>query len=782
MRRPMTLMALAAVSVPLVLLPGPAPGLAREDPPSLPPMQVVVLVDESGSLSDDDVVREREAARTIAFSVLAPQSEISVVGFGSSNAPGQSAVNVVCKPAVLATEQDRDALAECISGLHRRKPEEGADTDHAAALKQALSIVRAGDAGHKKVVFLLTDGVLDVRASTNYGDNPDRRNAAAKAEAQRTLDQLAAAKAQVWPLGFGAADQAALKGFARGKSCAAGAGDPRDRVVSDSSELTEAVAEAFSSAGCVKYRPIAPQDLDRGSPLDLRGTIPAVASEASIIVYKRDKRVQVEYLAPGARRPAPEEGGSNIQIAGQATEVETIRISDPVPGEWTIRLSSAAVSVKDVEATVVYQAAVRTYLTVNPPQPVAGQEVDVEMQVWARNRAITDAAELSTLTFAATMSGSGGRQKIPLTDPDADGTFSGKVTVPERATGDLTFTGQVTGIGIGGDTRVLNTLLQSAGKVVQGSIRFDVNRATAHPGGEITGQITVRNDSGEPARLRIVVADPTPGADFSIDPAVVDAAPGTTRTPFALKLGGRAAEGTASATVRLVDDATSAVAAERLVAVQVVPEPTFVTRYRWWILAAGVLLVIGLAYLAVRLRARYEAKKVRGLIVRLHATGMTGEEIVGGDSMVLRFTVGTDFSGPNLQPAGARDPEAWEVRRSGTGTVVNGPGSPRAPLAFGARRRVGEGLAIVITDGGTAETADDHADTDRYDPFQGAPSSMPVPGQRAEDETTRYAAASDPFGGGPEPDPFRAADPDPFGAPADPFADFHTTDPGNPFR
>jgi hypothetical protein len=776
MRRPMTMVALAAAGVPLALLPGPVPGHAREDPPTLPPMQVVVLVDESGSLSDDDVIREREAARTIAFSVLAPQSEISVVGFGSSDAPGQSAVHVVCKPTVLAGEQDRDSLAECIDDLHRRKPEEGADTDHAAALKQALSIVRAGADGHKKVVFLLTDGVLDVRNSPNYGDNPDRRNAAAKAEAQRTLDQLAAAKAQVWPLGFGAVDQAALQGFARGKSCTPAAGDPRERVVSDSSKLVAAVAEAFSSAGCVKYLPPDIGDLDRGGSVELHGTIPAIASEASILVYKRDKSVQVEYLAPGAGRPAPHEGGTNIQIAGQATEVETIKISDPVPGRWTIRLSSADVAAEDVAATVVYQAAVRTYLTVNPPQPAPGQEVDVEMQVWARNRAITDTEALSTLTFAATMTGSGGERKIKLADTDGDGTFSGKVTVPDAATGGLTFTGQVTGIGIGGDTRVLNTVLQSSGKVVQGSIRFDVNRATAHPGGEITGQITVRNDTGAPARLRIVVADPSPGADLSTGPAAVDAAPGTTTTPFTLKIGDRTAEGTGSATLRLVDDATSAVVAERLFAVQVVPEPTLVDRYRWWILAAGALLLIGLAYLAVRLRARHEAKKVRGLVVRLYSAGTMSDELTGGNAMVLRFSVGNDFSGAHLQPAPARDPEAWEVRRSGTGTVVAGPGSPRAPLAFGTRRRVGEDLAIVITDDGTAGIIDDGTGPGGFDPFHGAPSSMPIPGQRAEDDPDRQADVSGSFGGGTEPDPFAAAARDQFGG------DFHTTDPGNPFR
>jgi hypothetical protein len=144
--------------------------------------------------------------------------------------------------------------------------------------------------------------------------------------------------------------------------------------------------------------------------------------------------------------------------------------------------------------------------------------------------------------------------------------------------------------------------------------------------------------------------------------------------------------------------------------------------------------------------------------------------------MVLRFIVGNDFSGAHLQPAPARDPEAWEVRRSGTGTVVGGPGSPRAPLAFGTRRRVGEGLAIVITDDDAAGITDDDAGPGGFDPFHGAPSSMPIPGQRAEDDPDRQAGASDPFGDGTEPDPFAAAASDPFGG------DFHTTDPGNPFR
>jgi hypothetical protein len=752
---------LAALSGPLALAAGPAQ--AREDPPILPAMQVVVLVDESGSLSDADVVREREAARTIAFSVLAPSSELSVVGFGSSNGPGQSAVNVVCKPTVLDSEQDRDSLANCISGLQRRKPEQGADTDHAAALQQALSYVQAGKTEHK-IVFLLTDGVLDVANSPAYGDTPERRNAAAKANAARTLDQLAAAKAQVWPLGFGSVDQAALKGFARGKSCTPAAGDPREQVVSDSSKLTAAVAEAFSSAGCVKYSPPDIGDLAKGGDKELHGVIPAIASEASILVYKRDKRVQVEYLAPGASKPAPDAGGSKFEFAGQSTDVETIKISDPQPGEWTIRLSSADVAAKDVTATVVYQAAVRTYLTVNPPQPVPGETVDVQMQVWARNRAITDAAALRGLSFVATMTGAGfGAQQVPLADTDGDGTISGKVTVPAAASGDLVVTGQVTGIGIGGDTRVLNTRVQAAGRAVQGSILFDVNRAAANPGTAIPGRITVKNDSGQPARLRLVVADPSPGTVLRADPAVLEVAPGSSTTPFTLTVGDDTVEGTSSATLRLVNDADpSAVVAERLFAAEVSPVPSIWYRYRWLLLAGAGLLVFALALLAFRLRAINDAKKVRGLTVRLYSAGAMSDELPGDPrSKVLRFTVNQDFTGPHLQPAAARDPEAYEVRRSGAGLVLTAPNTPRAPLGVGVQRRVGKDLSIAVLDAGRSGTTEPEPDgTGGFDPFHGAPATMPIPGAHADAASGQYPPAQDPFG---------PAHGDPFAAPTEPY-------------
>lgn len=740
----------------LVVLPVGSSAIARDDPPVLPALQVVVLVDESGSLSDADVVREREAAQTIAFSVLAPDSVVSVVGFGSSNGPGQSAVDVVCRPTVLSRAQDQDSLATCISKLHRRTPAEGADTDHAAALQQALSFVQAGRP-KRKVVFLLTDGVLDVSHSPNYGDTADRRNAAAKAKAREVLNDLDRAGAQVWPFGFGTV-KPALQDFARGKSCTPAAPDPRARVVPDSAKLTSAVAEAFSSAGCVKYGTPDVGDVPRGGSTDLHITIPAIASDASILVYKRDPRVQVEYRAPDADRPAPDEGGSKFDFAGQSTATESVRITDPQPGTWTIRLSSADVAAKDVAATVVYQAAVKAFLSVDPPQPAEGQAVTVEMQVWARNQPIVDPQELRGLTFGTTLTGDGlPAEHVQLADQDGDGTFSGTIRVPSGVAGDLTFAGVVSGVGIGGDTRILSTRVQAPGAVVRAQILFDDNRATVVPGGTVHGRIVVQNDSGGAARLRLQIADPSRGATLTVDQPVVSAPAGSSTTPFTLRVGANSPLGASSARLRLVEDTDPTYAvAERLFATEVAPKPWIPDWMRWVLLAAAVLLVAVALFVAFRLRSRREARRVDGLTARLYSAGVLVSELEPDDprANVFRFVVYSDFTGLQLQHASPGEPGLYEVRRARSGFSVAADGKRIRTLSPGERRPIGDDRAIAVVDGpdGASPADVDGVGRVSHDPFaEAAPEAPgPVPAPRAG---TPAGAARDPFGAAVK-DPF----------------------------
>ncbi|MFC7612871.1 vWA domain-containing protein [Actinokineospora soli] len=148
----------------------PGQPAAQEQTGKLDPLQVVVLVDQSGSIGEADLQREKDAAKTIVFSALATGSEVSVAGFASSvTADRTGAVDVVCDRVVLDGGQKRDELAKCIERLRKRSSSEGEYTDHATALRQALGYVRAGGP-EKKIVFLLTDGKLDVAGSESWGE------------------------------------------------------------------------------------------------------------------------------------------------------------------------------------------------------------------------------------------------------------------------------------------------------------------------------------------------------------------------------------------------------------------------------------------------------------------------------------------------------------------------------------------------------------------------------------------------------------------------------------
>ncbi|KOV87188.1 VWA domain-containing protein [Nocardia sp. NRRL S-836] len=802
--------------------------VAQDQPPTLPAMQVVVLVDESGSIQDADLVREKEAARTIAFSPWGTGTVLSVVGFASAERAGQSAVDVVCPPAKISEAQQRDVVANCIGGLRKRADGEGDGTDHAAALQQALAHVGAGGP-EKKIVFLLTDGKLDVSGSPSWGSDPDRRNAAAAANVREVLASLDKAGAQVWPLGFGEVDVAALGGFAKGRSCTPAAPDPRERVVPTSAELRTAIFDALSSASCIKILPPETGDVPKGGSLELTVDIPAVASDASIVVFKRDPRVQVEYRARNAARPAPGGGGAKFEFAGQTTETESLRITDPEPGQWVVRLSSAEVAAQDVAATVMYQAAVKAVLTTNPPQPAPGQTVEVDMQVWARGKAVTDPPTLQGLTFVTTLTGTSGfaPQQVTLNDSDGDGTYAGQLKVPDNASGDLTYTGEVTGIGIGGDTRTLFARVSKGAAAVQGQILFDDNRSTVTPGGTVTGTVAITNNSGKDADLRLRLDDLSPGTAVTVDPAAVRVGTGTGTAKFTLRFGPDSALGVSGGKLRLVDE-KDAVVAERLFATEVAPEPGLPEKLWWLWTLLGVLLLAALVWLLLKLRSRAESRKVRGLTAQLWQGGFLTSELSPRDARakVFRFVVVEEFTGLKLQQAGPGETNVYEVRRVRDGVSLTAPGQPPVVLTAGQRKEIGKDLAVGVADErGTAGAAVSGPPGDpfaapaastvdaahgfgapdvsmqpppdpfggSYDPFggsapapagtNGANGSHPDPfgGGGNRPDPFGGGSHSDPFGGGGQPDPFggggqsggpstrRGGQPDPFADPYNPF-------------
>jgi von Willebrand factor type A domain len=721
---------------------------AQEPPPQLKPVRIVVLVDESGSLSPADIARERDAARVIVQGEPSSESTVSVVGFASANAPGQAPVDPVCPPTEVNTPENRQFLADCVGRLRSRTPAQGADTDHVNALRQALSYLDTPGAGDQpKIVFLLTDGVLNVSNSPAYGKNlsPGDRNAAGRQQIPGVLNELSGAGVQVWPLGFGKVDRNQLESFATGAAqdgCGVRTPRPRASVIGGSADLLRAIAAASSAARCTSVSDPVLATLPSGGSVDLAVNVPAIASEGAILVFKRDPRVTVGYFDPqGTEVPTDGElGGSRFQVSGQNSGAEALRIVNPTPGQWTVRLSSApGVPRQDVGALVVFQGAVRAVIAASPPAPSPGSKVEVTMQVRGTRAAITDPAQLRGLTFVTGLNGDGFQpvRPIELKDGDGDGQYRGRITVPNTATGRLNFVGSVTGIGVSGDERTFATQIAPGVNGVQGVLSLGGVNTDVVIGSSLNGSARVSNGSGERRQLRIEVAEPSPGTVVAVEPAQLTVPPsGQAVLPFTVRFDRATAFGPNQARLRLVDASNGALVGELLFSRNIVAEPTFFERL-WWLWALlAIALVGGAVALLLWLRNRgLPADDVRGVLVELRRRGQVADTLTARSrGKEFRFGVRRGASAVDTALTAGAGGDRYLVRRSKDGPAVLGPtGAVAGP---GAPFELGDGLELAVRDRRAVGRADGHV---------GRPRSGAVSG-----EQPRRRPTFDPYGNTPD--------------------------------
>lgn len=711
---------LAARIVPAVLLaqalvPGAAagpgnPSSAQEPPAELQPVQIVVLVDESGSLSPEDVARERDAARVLVQGEPSPESTVSVVGFASADASGQSPVDPVCRPTKLNTPQNRQFLADCIGELRRRTPAEGEGTDHVNALREALGYLSApGAADQPKIVYLLTDGKLDVSKSPAYGNNPDDRNAAARQQIPGLLDELNRAGVQVWPLGFGKADQAQLNGFATGAAqdrCGFTTPPPRARMITGSADLLGAIRDASRAARCTSVGEPVTDELPADGSVDLEVDVPAIASEGSILVFKRDPRVTVSYLDPeGTAVPTNGQLGiSRFELSGQGSEAEALRIVNPTPGQWTVRLAAPpGVPDQQVGAIAIFQGAIRATIGVTPLSPTPGSTVEVTMQVSGSRGAITDPAQLADLTFVAELRGEGFAPVPPveLADGDGDGQPQGPLTVPDSATGLLEFVGSVTGIGVSGAERTQFTRVSRSRPDVAGVLSLDGVGTDVVVGTSLSGTANVTNSTGQPRTLRIEVADQSPGTVVAAEPARLTVpASGKAVLPFTVRFDPATALGVNQARLLLVDESDGAQVGELLFSREVVEEPGLPERLWWLWLLLAVALAGGIACVVWWSQRRRAERDVHGVRVELRRHGQSVESPVRAHrhGEEFRFGVRQGDSGADLGLTTGPGGDRYRVRRGPTGPTLHGPSGEPVDLAPNGALELGDGLQMVVHD------------------------------------------------------------------------------------
>ncbi|WP_306366110.1 vWA domain-containing protein [Nocardiopsis sp. CC223A] len=720
--------ALAVVCLPLLLLgvpapaaalaPAPVPQAAAEDEDPTP-LDIVILVDESGSLTDEDVAEEAKAASALAQSVLNPGSRVAVFGFGSNNGPGQIASREVCAPTFTDEEVGRQYLADCTDDLHRRDDTEGNDTDHALALDSALNVLGDPDspAGSAKLVFLLTDGALDVGDSPGHGP-PDRRNENAAALIDEHLAQARETGVQVWPLGFGdAIDRDQLDDFAAGgadSECSdLDVAAPTARVVEDSSDVLDTFQEALAAATCSALSDPDGDTLPGGDTVTLSVEVPVMATDGALMVVKNNPAITVEYTDPDGTTVDTshnEHNGSPISLSGRNGPVEVLRMVDPNPGTWQVRLTSPAGTPEEpVTARIQWKGFINTHLGIE----TTGNANAVDLIVYIRTRRgpVTDPEALSTLTFTAQVTyPSGDTADITLRDdgtpPDDaehDGQYSGTIEIPE-GTDSFEVTSRVQGPGISDDVRTVPHTLDAGALDLSAAITIDDPPAEVWPGTLIEGTLTVANQGSDPRDV-LLTLDAPEGLLASLEQDTTSFAPGNGETAFGIRVG----EGSepSSAPVAFTVGAENAdgtrLTVSQPVQVQVRTPPGILERFVWlWsaltlaLAAAGLLLVLALI-------RRREARDVRGLVVRLHRGGsVIGPHLRAPSRRASSFALtitDPDGSLPRLENATGRGPAAaYRVERRPDGVRLSPPRGPARTVRFAEPAAVTADLALSFVD------------------------------------------------------------------------------------
>jgi hypothetical protein len=708
-----------AVFVSLLAPAGQDPVPAADSTPAFPAVDYAVAVDESASLAPADMEAEKAAAKRIALGDVSSSSRVTVFGFAAAEKAGQRVVDPVC-PRTTLDAAGREEVGKCVDELRSRKKSEGTGTDLPTAIRQGVDDLTDGsDASVPRVLFLLTDGKMDVEDSFKYGDRAHRE---AEGERQLTeaLKEAAAQRVQIWPLGFGPdpnkkqLDQIAAGGYQKG-CVELPSATPKAHKVDGAKDVGTTLEKIFAAAHCLRHE----EGPSKRPPATLEIGISPLATVGSIVVDKGDPEVRISYLDPNGDK-VPSSGtfkNSRFELAGGTGTVEALKIVDPLPGTWKVKAEAPEGHRSlPVAVSVLWQGELRGAITMDPPSPQAGEEVTVTMRLQTREGyEIKDPRDYAGLRVRSELTGDG---FSPLAldladdgkglDPEAsDGSFTGTVTIPQDADGALTVSATLTASGLSADTR------SESGEVAPGELPvkapLELPAGETHPGGTVTGTLDVSNTTDTPRTLRLSVADVKDGL-LSVEPNEITLKPGergtrkvTVSVSPASAFGDRLGDGLdLSGTFTVVDTTDDDRTLERApVSVRVTPEPGLWEKYWWAFVSGAVALALAVVAAVALLRLGRRRRDPFGLVLHLVAEDGTvvNEHKAGhgNNKQWYEFAVAEAHRSPRIEKR-AHGPYA--VRRSREGGAVVRKGGSRIPLPTRGQVQLTDALSLSL--GGTS--------------------------------------------------------------------------------
>jgi len=314
--------ALICFLVSLTSLSVPPSAPAKADEPDNKDIDLVILVDESTSLSPGDVEQEQLAVRNIIAlpQLLDQRIRVSVLPFSSG--PNSPRLVTGCEFTELNPVGQDYLLKYCPDQIRRERRDDGPDaagnTDFAKAIDVAIQKLReVGSDSRRKAILLLTDGRYDPDGNQSVATEEDSALNAA-------LDRARVGEVSIWPLGFGdtySIDFEALSRYASSGYQGQGECPKPEAALSAPDQLAAQIYGIISAVACIDVQPPRPTP----STFDLH---PLVDQISAVVLGSKDE-------------PTMKDSSGNVVCAGQWENRSGVyscqlSIDGSRPGEWMV--------------------------------------------------------------------------------------------------------------------------------------------------------------------------------------------------------------------------------------------------------------------------------------------------------------------------------------------------------------------------------------------------------------------------------------------------------------
>lgn len=289
-------------------------------------IDVVILVDESQSLSRKDVEAERAAvAQFVSLPILIDRDiRVTIAPFSSGSKSPRELEG--CKLTPL-TSDTVDLLVGCSTKVQRQTNGDADDTDFASALDFATELLGdEGSAERTRAVILMTDGQYDPDGNENVTEKE-------QAALDTALAKAKANEVSIWAIGFGKAKLGALKyyvdaGAQPGKDC-----DPLpEPKIVKSVNLADEVTKFVRTIGCgidVTGSPTPSSYVVHPFMDTLAVSVDGFDGDTPVLTDANGKKV-----CDGSWKPAGEFLNCKVSLDGSTPGIWTVRTNQPAKAIW----------------------------------------------------------------------------------------------------------------------------------------------------------------------------------------------------------------------------------------------------------------------------------------------------------------------------------------------------------------------------------------------------------------------------------------------------------------